>query len=63
VIEIVLRDAAAKGGRPSELSVGSLATDARGAFEGALVVPSNIPVGDYDVVARTAGNMRCGRSP
>ncbi|WP_394825319.1 transglutaminase domain-containing protein [Pendulispora albinea] len=63
VIEVVLRDMSPKGARGAELSVGSLATDAHGAFEGALVVPSNVPVGDYDVVARTAGNMRCGRSP
>ncbi|WP_394845853.1 transglutaminase-like domain-containing protein [Pendulispora brunnea] len=63
VVDVVLREAGKSSGRSSELRVGSLATDARGSFEGTLVVPSNIPTGDYDVVARTTGNMRCGRSP
>jgi len=62
VVDIVLREGS-KGGRPTELRVGSMATDARGAYDGALIVPWNVPAGDYDIVARTAGNMRCGRSP
>ncbi len=64
VVDIVLRDGAhTKNGRTTEVQVGSLATDAQGAYAGSLVVPSSVPVGDYDVIARTSGNMRCGRSP
>jgi len=62
VVDVVLREVG-KDARAADLRVGSLATDAQGAFDGALVVPPSIAVGDYDVVARTAGNMRCGRSP
>ena len=63
VVDVILREAGKSSSHNAELRVGSVATDARGAFEGTLVVPSNIPVGDYEVVARTTGNMRCGRSP
>jgi len=58
VVEIVLRDPARAS---HDIVVGSVATDARGAFAGALVVPSTVRVGDYDVTARTAGDIRCGR--
>jgi hypothetical protein len=27
---------------------------------GALVLPANVPVGDYEVAAHTQGDMRCG---
>jgi hypothetical protein len=57
VVEILLRDV--KKGRLMPL--GSIATDARGAYEGALVVPAEVPLGDYDVIAQTAGDARCGK--
>jgi hypothetical protein len=41
--------------------LGTLATGDDGAFDGSLVVPSSTLVGDYDVIAKTAGNARCGR--
>jgi hypothetical protein len=40
--------------------LGSLATASDGTFVGAVVVPASVPVGDYEVIARTAGNTRCG---
>lgn len=57
-VEIVLRAASAHA---KDVVVGSLATDAKGAYGGALVVPSSVPLGDYAVHARTAGDVRCGR--
>jgi transglutaminase-like putative cysteine protease len=57
VVEIVLRDV--KKGQLVPL--GSIATDANGAYSGALVVPSGVPLGDYDVIAQTAGDARCGK--
>jgi hypothetical protein len=41
--------------------VGTLATDERGNYDGSLVLPSSVPLGDYDAVARTFGDTRCGR--
>jgi hypothetical protein len=41
--------------------LGTLATGQDGSFAGAVVVPGAAPFGDYDVIAKTAGNARCGR--
>lgn len=54
-VEIVLRSRAR-----GEVVVGQLATDERGAYDGAIVLPSAVPLGDYDVQARTRGDTRCG---
>jgi hypothetical protein len=54
-VEISLRDARTR----RESFLGTLATDEGGGFTGALVVPSTIALGDYDVVARTPGDTRC----
>jgi transglutaminase-like putative cysteine protease len=56
VVDVVLR--AAKGGR--ERFLGTLATGEDGTFAGALVVPAVVALGDYDVIARTPGDARCG---
>ncbi len=40
--------------------LGTLATGDDGAFEGA-VVPSGTPLGDYDLLAETPGDARCGQ--
>jgi Transglutaminase-like superfamily len=40
--------------------LGTLATDAGGSFAGGIVVPTRTPLGDYDVIARTMGDARCG---
>jgi transglutaminase-like putative cysteine protease len=39
----------------------TLATDDSGAFDGA-VIPVDMPLGDYDVIAETRGDSRCGAS-
>jgi transglutaminase-like putative cysteine protease len=49
---------ASKGIAPSTLA--TLATGDDGKFEGT-VVPSGIALGDYEVVAETPGDARCGR--
>lgn len=55
-VEIVLRSRA-----HGEISVGVLATDERGDFAGALVLPGTVPLGDYEAHAQTLGDARCGR--
>jgi hypothetical protein len=57
VVEILLRDVK----RGQLVPLGSVATDAKGAYSGALVVPAGVPLGDYDVIAQTAGDARCGK--
>ncbi len=42
------------------LFLGTLATRDDGSFMGGIVVPSEAPLGDYDLIARTAGDARCG---
>jgi hypothetical protein len=44
-----------------DIPVGVLATDERGNYDGALVLPSNLPLGDYEAHARTLGDSRCGQ--
>jgi transglutaminase-like putative cysteine protease len=54
-VEVALRGA--KKARP--LPVGSLATDDLGRFAGVLIVPFDVPAGDYDVVAHSAAATGC----
>jgi transglutaminase-like putative cysteine protease len=57
-VEVFLRD---PGGRADRLIlVGTVATGEDGSFAGGIVVPGTTPLGDYDVVARTPGDARCG---
>ncbi len=56
-VELWLREPASNKTTP----LGTLATDDDGAFEGA-VVPSAVPLGDYEVTAETRGDSRCGAS-
>jgi hypothetical protein len=56
IVELGLHD-----GRGLELPLGALATDDDGKYDGTLVIPSVVPLGDYDVYARTKGGARCGR--
>lgn len=44
-----------------EIPVGVLATDERGNYDGALVLPASVPLGDYEAKARTLGDTRCGK--
>jgi hypothetical protein len=67
-VEVWLRDATprtAAGGAgnaaaPRQVLLGALATGDDGTFGGGIVVPGTTPLGDYDVVARTPGDARCG---
>lgn len=54
-VEVVLKSAR------QEIPLGLLATDERGNYDGAIVLPKTVPLGDYDVVARTLGDARCGK--
>jgi hypothetical protein len=55
LVEIGLRN-----GSGHLVPLGALATDDDGKYEGALVVPSSAPLGDYDLYARSSGDSRCG---
>ena len=55
-VEIVLRSRT-----QGDIPVGVLATDERGNYDGALVLPPSVPLGDYEAHARTLGDARCGR--
>ncbi len=57
-VEVWLRDPGTKPARM--VLLGTLATGDDGSFSGGIVVPGATPVGDYEVVARTPGDSRCG---
>ena len=54
-IDLALRSSDGK-----RLGLGALATDGEGRFSGSVTVALSIPVGDYDIVASTPGDSRCG---
>ena len=56
-VNVFLRDPKSK----REARIGTVATDEKGNFAAPITLPTNVPVGDYDVVARTDGASRCGR--
>jgi transglutaminase-like putative cysteine protease len=47
-------------GDAADRRLGSLSTDERGVFSGAVVVPADMPIGDHELVVATAGGARCG---
>jgi hypothetical protein len=55
-VDVALLDARSS----REWSIGSLSTDERGRYEGAVVMPLEIPVGDYELVVTTPGDVGCG---
>ena len=55
-VELSLREPSGDKRTP----LGTLATGDDGAFDGA-VVPSGLPLGDYELFAETRGDARCGR--
>jgi len=55
-VDVLLRGAAA----PEGVVVGSLSTDERGAYDGPVVVPRELTLGEYELVLRTPGGARCG---
>jgi hypothetical protein len=44
----------------SGVTVGSLSTDARGRYDGAVVIPRDLALGEYSLVVQTPGDARCG---
>ncbi|MBI4705608.1 MAG: transglutaminase domain-containing protein [Deltaproteobacteria bacterium] len=50
----------ALGGGAGERRIGSLSTDGRGVFDGAVVLPRELPVGDHELYVTTAGGGDCG---
>jgi transglutaminase-like putative cysteine protease len=47
-------------GSQNAFLAGTVASDDDGSFAGGIVVPSDAALGDYDVIARTPGDVRCG---
>jgi hypothetical protein len=47
-------------GETAERRLGSLSTDARGFYDGAVIVPRDVPVGDHQLTVTTHGSGRCG---
>ena len=56
-VNVFLRDARSR----REARIGTVATDEKGEFAAPILVPSTVPLGDYEVVAETDGDARCGR--
>ena len=54
-VEVVLRSR-----QHGDTPIGQLATDDKGTFDGSIVLPSVVPLGEYEVRARTFGDQRCG---
>jgi transglutaminase-like putative cysteine protease len=59
-VDIVLREATGPRGDERAVLLGTLATGDDGSFQG-IVVPTGMALGDYDLVAETRGDARCGR--
>ncbi len=55
-VDVVLLDS--RGQR--EMVIGSLSTDDTGHFQGAVVMPLEVPVGDYELVVTSPGDGLCG---
>jgi len=48
------------GSAKLERTVGSLSTDEDGIYDGAVVLPRELPIGDHELVVMTEGNAQCG---
>jgi hypothetical protein len=42
------------------IPIQSLSTGANGSYDGAIVVPPGVDVGDYELLVSTPGDSRCG---
>jgi hypothetical protein len=49
------------GSETEQTPLGSLATDENGQFQGAVVIPPTVGVGDHELVVSTPGDARCGK--
>jgi len=56
-VVVLLRDPKTK----REARLGTVATDDHGGYSSPIVLPPAVPLGDYEVVARTEGDARCGQ--
>jgi 5-hydroxyisourate hydrolase-like protein (transthyretin family) len=56
MVDVLLRG----GSNGQTIFVGSVATDARGAFDGKLVLQHELQLGDYELILSTDGDARCG---
>lgn len=54
-VDVILRSDAL----PQGAVLGSLSTDERGRYDGAVVVPRDFPVGDHELIVSTPGDARC----
>lgn len=43
-----------------ERRVGSLSTNGAGVYDGAVVLPRDLPIGDHELLVRTSGDASCG---
>lgn len=41
-------------------TLGSLSTDEEGGFDGSVILPRDVPTGDYDIIVTTRGDKVCG---
>jgi hypothetical protein len=48
------------GSAKLERTVGSLSTDDEGIYDGAVVLPRELPIGDHELAVVTEGNAQCG---
>ena len=53
-VDVVIRVA------EEERVVGALSTDARGVYDGSVVIPPSVPTGDHELYVRTLGAGHCG---
>ena len=44
----------------AQRSVRVRSTDASGGYQGAILIPPSLPLGNYDVFVQTPGDQRCG---
>jgi hypothetical protein len=65
-VDVILVGRGGHEGRPPASAVtegtaiGSLSTDEHGRYDGAVVIPRDFALGDYDLVVQTQGDTRCG---
>ncbi|WP_437337046.1 transglutaminase-like domain-containing protein [Sorangium sp. So ce394] len=54
-VDVILTGNAA----PQGLTIGSLSTDERGRYDGAVIIPGDVALGDYELAVATPGDARC----
>jgi hypothetical protein len=57
---LVVTLSAVDTGAGATIPLGDLAADAAGVYAGSVVIPRSVETGDYDLVATTPGDARCG---